>query len=424
MIGAMIETATITPDDQEMLDRVAAMGPSLVARAVDWANISSGSLNLAGLEAVQVALEGALAALPGALDVVPLAPSQSVSAAGEVVAQPHSAALRLTVRPEAATQIVLTGHYDTVYPQGTPFTTVTTRADGALHGPGIADMKGGISLMLGALAAFEAHPLAERIGYRVLLSPDEEIGSPASAALLAEIAKGAHLGMTYEPSLPDGSLVEARKGSGNYHFIVRGKAAHAGRDFASGRNAVAAAAALAAKLAALNGQRAGVTLNIARIDGGAPLNRVPDLAVLRFNVRMPEPQAAEWIAAQISTLSQQVALDFEVYIEPHGGVTRAPKPRNAAQSELISAVTSVGAALGERIGWQPSGGVCEGNNLFAAGVPNIDTLGVIGGAIHSHDEYAWPASFTTRAQLSALLLAKIASGEVDAHHIHSLMSAK
>ncbi len=418
----MIDAVDITPDDHAMLDRVTAMGPSLVARAVEWANISSGSLNLAGLQAMQAALEGALATLPGELEVIPLMASQSVSAAGSVVAQSHSAALRLTVRPEAAIQIVLTGHYDTVYPHGTSFITITARADGALHGPGIADMKGGISLMLGALAAFEAHPLATRVGYRVLLSPDEEIGSPASAALLAEIAKGAHLGMTYEPSLPDGSLVEARKGSGNYHLIVRGKAAHAGRDFASGRNAVAAAAALAAQLAALNGKRAGVTLNIARIDGGAPLNMVPDLAVLRFNVRMPDADAGAWVVTQIAQLSDQVALDFEVHIERHGGVTRAPKPKNAAQHKLSASVTAVGAALGETIGWKPSGGVCEGNNLFAAGVPNIDTLGVIGGDIHSHNEFAWPDSFTTRAQLSALLLAKIASGAVDARHIHSLMT--
>lgn len=419
----MADVMTITADDQAVLDRVTAMGPSLVERAVAWANLSSGSLNLAGLEAVQGALEGALSKLPGSLEVISLMPSQSVSAAGEIVAQRHSAALRLTVRPKAAVQIVLTGHYDTVYPQGTSFATVATRADGALHGPGIADMKGGISLMLGALAAFETHPLAARIGYRVLLSPDEEIGSPASAVLLAEVAHGAHLGMTYEPSLPDGSLVEARKGSGNYHIIVRGRAAHAGRDFASGRNAVAAAASLAAKLAALNGQREGFTFNIARIDGGAPLNMVPDLAVLRFNVRMPEPQAAAWVDSQISVLIEEVVDDFDVTVEPHGGITRAAKPNNAAQRKLSAAVTSVGAALGETIGWRSSGGVCEGNNLFAAGIPNIDTLGVIGGDIHSHNEYAWPASFTTRAQLSALLLAKIASGEVDARHIHSLMSA-
>lgn len=420
----MIGEVSIATEDQAMLDHIAAAGDALVARAVDWANISSGSDNLAGLDAVRGALEAELAALPGLVEVIALAPTQQVAADGTCVARSHGHALRLTVRPEAATQVVLTGHYDTVYGAGTPFTRVLERADGALHGPGIADMKGGISVMLGALTAFEQHPAAHEVGYRVLLSPDEEIGSPGSAPLLAEIARGTHLGMTYEPALPDGGLVDVRKGSGNFHIIVRGRAAHAGRDFASGRNAVAAAAALASQLARLNGARDALTLNIARIDGGAPLNMVPDLAVLRFNVRVPDAEGATWVTAQITALSQSVAAEFDVHIEPHGGMTRAAKPKNAAQQALVDAVTAVGAALGETIAWRPSGGVCEGNNLFAAGIPNVDTLGVIGGAIHSHDEYAWPASFAKRAQLSALMLAKIARGSIPARHIQSLMAQR
>ncbi len=404
-----------------MLKSASKLGDHLVARAVDWCSISSGSTNLAGLDAMQAALVPALSALPGHVDILPLAPSTVIASDGTSMAQPHSAALRLTVRPEAAVQVVLTGHYDTVYPAETRFLSVIQRADGALQGPGIADMKGGISVMLGALMAFETHISARNLGYRVLLSPDEEIGSPASADLLASLAAGTHIGMTYEPALPNGGLVNARKGSGNFHIVVRGKAAHAGRDFANGRNAVAAAAALAAALAALNGKRDGVTLNIARIEGGAPLNMVPDLAVLRFNVRMPDADAAQWIEHNISSEINTIAHCFGVEIERHGGVTRAPKPLNSAQAALVDAVTRVGAALGHNLTWAPSGGVCEGNNLFAAGVPNIDTLGVVGGAIHSHDEYAWPASFSERAQLSAVLLAKLATGEIDAARIRGLM---
>jgi glutamate carboxypeptidase len=146
--------------------------------------------------------------------------------------------------------------------------------------------------MLAALAAFEAHPAADAIGYTVLLSPDEETGSLASAPLLAELGASAHVGMTYEPALADGTLVSARKGSGNFHLRIAGRAAHAGRDFASGRNAILAAARIAQALGALNGQRDGVTVNVARIDGGAPLNMVPDIAVLRFNARLPDAASA------------------------------------------------------------------------------------------------------------------------------------
>jgi glutamate carboxypeptidase len=101
-------------------------------------------------------------------------------------------------------------------------------------------------------------------------------------------------------------------------------------------------------------------------------------------------------------------------------MTRAPKPMDASQTALFEAVRETGALLGQSIEWKPSGGVCEGNNLHAAGLPNIDTLGVLGGDIHSDQEFAWPASFVERAQLSALILCKIASGEIDALKLKAL----
>lgn len=408
----------LTGDDERVLDALGARGEALVGRAVDWCAIPSGSRNGAGLEAQREALADTLVRLPGEIESVPLPPSMEIGPDGAPRPQPHPDALRLTVRAQAPTQVVLTGHYDTVYPAESPFRSVRARPDGALNGPGIADMKGGISIMLAALEAFETHPLAERVGYRVLLSPDEEIGSPASAPLLAELAAGGHIGMTYEPCMPDGALAGARKGSGNFHIVVKGRAAHAGRDFASGRNAVAGAAALAATLHGLNGLREGVTVNIGRIDGGGPLNVVPATAVLRFNVRVPDEAAAAWASAQIEAAMAAVMLqDLETAL--HGGFTRPPKPVDGAQELLLEAAREVGALLGQAITWRSSGGVCEGNNLFAAGLPNIDTLGVRGGDIHSGDEYAWPESFAERACLSAALLMKMASGDVDAAAIRA-----
>ena len=409
----------LTPDDDRVLAELTGCAPDLLARATAWCAINSGSRNLAGLETQKAALEAALLDLPDKPERLAIGPTREVGADGEIRAQPHPDALRLIVRPEAPLQVVLTGHYDTVYPADTAFLSVTSRPDGALNGPGIADMKGGISIMLGALAAFEAHPLAARVGYRLLLSPDEEIGSPASAPLLAQIAQGAHLGMTYEPAMPDGALAGARKGSGNFHVLVRGRAAHAGRDFASGRNAVAGAAELAARLDALNGRRDGVTVNIGRIDGGGPLNVVPDLAVLRFNIRIPDAAAADWCEAAIREAMASVSAR-DLNLERHGGFGRPPKPLDPAQQALLEAVREVGKLVDLPIAWRDSGGVCEGNNLRAAGLPNIDTLGVVGGDIHGPAEYAWPASFAERARLSAAVLMKVASGELDATGISAL----
>jgi glutamate carboxypeptidase len=410
----------LTPQDQPVLDKVAENGGRIVQRAVDWCAISSGSRNLPGLEAQRAALMDALAVLPAAPIDIPLAPSVEIGSDGRERELAHPPAIAVVVRPEAPVQVVLTGHYDTVYPAESRFTAVTTRPDGALHGPGIADMKGGLSVMLAALEAFEGHHAAPNLGYRVLLSPDEEIGSLASAPVLADFGRLGHVGMTYEPAMGEGALAAERKGSGNFHVRVTGRAAHAGRDFAQGRNAIAAAARIAAALDALNGRREGVTLNVARIDGGAPLNMVPDVAVVRFNARFPDAAAREWLEFALDEALKAERADG-INVDLHGGVTRPAKPFNAAQARLFGAVKQAGALLGQTIGWLPSGGVCEGNNLFAAGLPNVDTLGVRGGDIHSENEFAWPQSFVERAQLSALLLMKLADGGLDARDIRAAM---
>jgi len=410
----------LEPADRAMLDTLAEAGNAIVGRAIDWCAINSGSRNLAGLDEMTEPLAAAMSEI-GPLERIALPDTQEVASDGTIRPVATGAALRLRVRPDAPVQIALTGHYDTVYPADTLFRQVGRRPDGALHGPGIADMKGGISVMLAALAAFERHPAADRLGYTVLLSPDEETGSLASAPLLAELGASAHVGMTYEPALADGTLVSARKGSGNFHVLVTGRAAHAGRDFASGRNAILAAARIAQALAALNGKREGVTVNVARIDGGAPLNMVPDVAVLRFNARLPDAESEAWLMRGIEEALAEGRGDG-LGAELHGGITRKPKPFVPAQQRLFEAVREAGTLIGQSLAWAPSGGVCEGNNLFAAGLPGIDTLGVRGGEIHSEREYAWCESFAERAQLSALLLVKLADGSIDGPALRRMLS--
>lgn len=412
----------LSPEEKAVLDSIAERGSAIVERAVGWSDVNSGSRNLAGLETVQGLLKDAFAVLPTEPQDIPLAASIEIAADGRETEQPHPPSMALIVRPEAPVQVVLTGHYDTVYPADSRFQTVGTRADGALHGPGIADMKGGISVILAALEAFEASADAANLGYRVLISPDEEIGSLASGPVLAEFGALGHVGLTYEPALSDGTLAGERKGSGNFHIRVTGRTAHAGRAFHEGRNAITAAARIAGALDALNGLRDGVTVNIARIDGGSPLNVVPDIAVVRFNVRFPDAAAAAWLEAGLAE-AMKVGEGDGLGVSLHGGFTRPAKPFNAAQTELFGKVKQVGALLGQEIAWKPSGGVCEGNNLFAAGLPNVDTLGVRGGDIHSENEFAWPDSFAERAQLSALILMKLASGEIDARGIRALMES-
>ena len=307
--------------------------------------------------------------------------------------------------------ISLFGHIDTVPPNAG--SGPARREGDRLYGLGASDMKGGIAVMLAALQAYEQLPGEKRIGYEVLLSPDEEIGSMGSAPLLAELGARAHLGLTYEPAMADGALVDQRKGSANFHLAVRGRAAHVGRAFNDGRSAVIAAAEAALALNKLNGQRDGVTFNVGAIDGGGAVNVVPERAVLRFNIRVPDAESAIWAEAEVRRIAREADARDGIDAHLHGGFTRPPKPLNDQQRTMVSWTRHAGAVLGLDLQFRPSGGVCEGNNLAAAGCPNIDTLGPCGGGLHSDEEFAVISSFAERAKLSFLLLAGVERGVFD-----------
>jgi len=224
--------------DSPMLDQVTA-----------WAAVNSGSRNLAGLESVAALLADAFSELPGEVALEEAAAVEAVTADGALDPVAHGRNLHLTVRPQAPVQLLLTGHMDTVFGADHPFQKVFWREDGVLGGPGVADMKGGIAIMLAALRAVEAAG-APQLGYEVVINSDEEVGSPGSAALIAAAARGKKAALTYEPSaLPDGTLAGARPGSGNFSILIEGRSAHAGRNPEDGRNALLAASDLALRLA-------------------------------------------------------------------------------------------------------------------------------------------------------------------------------
>jgi len=218
--------------------------------------------------------------------------------------------------------------------------------------------------------------------------------------------------LIYEPALADGTLAGARKGSGNFTYVIRGKAAHAGREFDQGINAIVRAAELVTRLHALNGQQDGLTLNIGKIEGGGALNTVPDLALVRFNVRVTSTEQQEWLLTQLSLIENALEHWGNGSLYRHGTFTRAPKPMAPPIEVLFQAMQACGAQLGQDVRWKATGGCCDGNNLWAHGLPNIDTLGVCGAHIHSDQEYVILASLVQRARLSALFLMRLASGDL------------
>ncbi|WP_374395754.1 hydrolase [Sphingopyxis sp.] len=396
---------SLTATENATIER-AADAPML-AQVEQWAAVNSGTGNLAGLRTVAGHLADAFAALPGDIRLVAPDPVESVDAAGNIRTTQRGDHLHLRVRPDAPVQLLLTGHMDTVFPADHPFQTLQWLEPGVLNGPGTADMKAGISVILAALKAIETSPVASRIGYDVLINSDEETGSHASAALIVELAKGKAAALTYEPALPDGGLAGARPGSGNFSVIVHGLSAHAGRNPEDGRNALIAAADLALRLNALKSPD--LKVNPAKIDGGGPNNVVPDSAILRVNLR---PSTREAMAAAEAALRDAVAAvsrEHDVHCHIHGNFNRPPKPLDPAATRLFELVRDCGAALGlPPIRWKATGGVCDGNNIAACGVPVVDTMGPRGGAIHSSDEFLIVDSLAERAQLSALTMMRIA----------------
>lgn len=397
--------ATLAPPTAQLVER--ARNAPMLANVEAWCPVNSGTGNLRGLAQMATLLADAFASLPGQVELVPPDPVMTIDAAGRRCEVEHGRHLLVTVRPSAPLQLLFTGHMDTVYPADHPFQALEWREAGILGGPGVADMKGGLALMLAALQAIEASPIAPTLGYQVMINADEETGSLSSARLIERVAQGKAAALTYEPALPDGTLAGARGGTGNFSLIVLGRSAHAGRNPQDGRNAIVAAADIALQLASAKIE--GLTVNPARIDGGGPNNVVPDKAILRVNFRPRSPTAIAEADALIDRVLKDVSAAHDVSVERHGSFNRPPKPISRGSAALFGLVRSAGADLGLDIAWRDTGGVCDGNNIAACGVPVVDTMGARGGAIHSPDEYLIVESLAERAALSAVTIAKLAT---------------
>lgn len=377
---------------------------------VALSNRNSGSFNPAGVDATADRLAALLAPLEAQVERIALPSFTSTDDRGVRVQRPIGHALRLRKRPDAPLQVFLGGHLDTVFGPAHPFQQARWTAADQLNGPGVADLKGGLLVLALVLGALERSPHRERIGWEVLLNPDEEIGSTGSASLLAEAAARNHFGLIFEPAYPDGGLASARKGSGNFDLVIEGRAAHAGRNPEDGRNAIALAAELALALHRLNGQREGLTINLGYTHGGGALNIVPDRAVLKFNVRTSVPDDQCWLEEQLDRLLTRANDRDGFRVSRHGGFTRPPKLVSAGTARLQALLAESGRADGLALEFRPTGGCCDGNNLAAAGLANVDNLGVVGGDIHSDREWMRWSSLAERARLSARLLLGLADG--------------
>lgn len=398
----------------ELINSLQMSHQTMVAQLHQFCEINSGTDNLSGLKLMHQALHSSFIPIADEIHSRILDDISIINMSGETSSQTCGDALFIRKRPELKRRILLSGHMDTVYGVINPFQTLRYVDENHVNGPGVADMKGGLIVMLHALSAFEKTPFASELGWDVLINADEEIGSPASSVLFDEIAKHYQAALVYEPAMDvAGTLAKNRKGSGKLTLVATGKAAHAGRAFYEGRNAICYLAEAVTRIHALNDLRDGVTINIGKISGGEALNVVPDKAVAKLDIRISQPDDEHWVRQQINVIINDLKrTDYSLTI--HGSFGRPVKRVDAATERLFSRVQNIAKELGLTIAWQDSGGCCDGNNLAHHGLAVLDTLGVRGGHIHSSKEFILLDSLVERASLSALLLVDLAQGGLEA----------
>jgi len=398
---------------KELLMSLAESRSAMVEQLHQFCVINSGTENIQGLQIMQQTLTTAFKPVADQLTSIPMPPVNTVNMDGEFSTQAIGDALIIRKRPELKRRILLTGHMDTVYPATSLFQSLKYIDDNQINGPGVADMKGGLIVMLHALNAFEQTDVATSLGWDVIINADEEIGSPASSLLFDEVAGNYQAALIYEPAMDIfGTLAKNRKGSGKLTIVAKGRAAHAGRDFYEGRNAICYLAEAIVAINQLNGQREGVTINVGKVAGGTALNIVPDTAVVKLDIRISLPEDEHWMREQL----QRIFNDFQrpdYSLAVHGSFGRPVKRICQKTAHLFHRIQSAGEKLGLIINWKDSGGCCDGNNLAHNGVPVIDTLGVRGGSIHCSDEFILLDSLPERAALTTLLLIDLANNGLE-----------
>ena len=301
-------------------------------------------------------------------------------------------------------QVLVLGHFDTVWPVGQLERMPVRLEEGRLYGPGTFDMKAGIAQALLAVRSIADTHARQPHRLVMLWTTDEEVGSTTSRGFIEAEARRSRAVLVLEPSLPGGALKTARKGVGEFHLRATGIAAHAGVDPTRGASAIHELAWQVTRLNELTDLDAGVTVNVGTIHGGSRANVVADSAEAVVDVRIPTLADGDRVTAAIAEL---VPRDSRVQLTVSGGIDCLPlerTPQVAALFELASVIASdMGVALAEGA----TGGGSDGNFTAALGIPTLDGLGAEGDGAHALHEHVLVESLAFRAALVAGLILNV-----------------
>jgi glutamate carboxypeptidase len=309
-------------------------------------------------------------------------------------------------------QILVLGHVDTVWPLGTirdmPFRLKQERAHGPgvrACGPGILDMKAGLLMFLHAVKILQQldQPAASARNITLLVVPDEEIGSPSSRPITESLARRSRLALVLEPGTGlEGRLKTARKGIADYTVDIRGRAAHAGVDFAAGASAILEAAHQIERVAAFTNLARGTTVNPGLVSGGTATNTIAAAAQIRCDVRISRLRNFAALDRRFRTLPP---VDPRCKISVSGGLNRPPMERTPAIARLFAHAAAIADEhLGLSLEESATGGGSDGNFTAALGLPTLDGLGAVGEGAHAPTESILLNQIAPRTALLAALL--------------------
>lgn len=369
-----------------------------VAELERMVNVDCGSFSVSGVNEIADLCEARMRDRGFEVDRRPHAPADGEPQLGDLVIG--------TIEGAGGPNVLLVGHMDTVFDDGTvaerPF-----RVDGDLaRGPGVSDMKGGL------LTGFHAVEVLQDAGFdrfgriTYVCNPDEEIGSPMSGSVIRELAPEHDAAFVLEGARANGDIVSARKGITDYTMEFVGRAAHAGVEPEKGANAVLAAAHATIALQALNGRWPGVTVNVGVARGGTRTNVVPERCQLQVDLRSPELVTLEQAEAEIERLCSDHGVEG-VTARVHGNGWHRPMEKGQGGARLAALAIEIATELGFELRDAATGGASDANTTSAAGTPTIDGLGPIGGDDHAPAEWLDLTSVVPRVALLAGLISRV-----------------
>lgn len=396
-------TLPVALDHAAVRAAVARRREEFVRLLADFVDRDSGSLDPDLVTAFGSHVGALLSRCGWTVQHVPIGPTPDGRRVGHLL----EARLAGRVAGGAAPTILAMAHLDTVFAAGEasrrPF-SIDDRGHG--RGPGVSDDKAGIVTVIVAVEVLRELGLDTWGELRLVCTPDEELGSPASRPVLAAIAEDVDVALCLEAARENGDVVSARKGIADLRLVVRGRAAHAGVEPHKGAHALLGAAHLVVALQALNGRWDGVTVNVGTLRGGSRPNVVPDHAELAVDLRAWDEPTFRAALAEVRAIAAAVPVD---------GVTAEVRVLGQAppmvRTPQVAALAGLARAEAERLGFAlddaRTGGAADANTTAMVGVPTLDGLAPIGGDDHGHLEWLDLGSVVDRVSLFACLLARL-----------------